>query len=320
MKFFSLFLCCVLAELSMVSSAISGDTHVRVIIPAGLPAISMAEMIEGDAFALPGYQVEYTVLKSPDLLAGKLISGDAELAIVPTNLAIKLYNKGVKVKYCGGSVWGILYMISQQKSDGWQVLKGKEIYSLGRGLTPDIVLRYLLSKNGLEPGKDVQIHYVNNAMELAPSFLLGKSNYSVIPEPALSMVLKKKPDTHVMLDLQKEWSKETGMTSGYPQACLIALGDFADREPEFVNEFRTAFGTALAKVNADPQHAAQLASQYLKTPAAPVMATAIPRSNLKWVDADTDRKALEAYYKILYAFEPAVLGGKMPDDNFYLEP
>lgn len=321
MKYFmSLFLGSILVGLSLVSSALADDTRVRVIMPTGLPAIAMAEMIAGGAFEFPGYQVEYDVLESPDLLAGKLISGDGELAIVPTNLAIKLYNKGVKVKYGGGVVWGILYIISQEEANGWQALQGKEIYALGRGLTPDIVLRYLLSKNGLDPDKDVKIHYVNNTTELAPAFLIGKSRYSLIPEPALSMVLKKKPDTRILLDLQKEWSKQTGMTSGYPQASLIALEDFATKEPEFVREFMSAFGAAVAKVNAQPQRGAQLAATYLKVPAEPVIAAAIPRSNLKWVPAADARTALETYFSVLYAFEPAVLGGKLPDDEFYLEP
>lgn len=320
MKIFSVLFSFTLAGLALASLAIGSDTRVRVIMPTGLPAISMAEMIEGGAFELPGYQVEYDILESPDLMAGKLISGDAELAIVSTNLAIKLYNKGVDVKYGGGVVWGILYLISQEEADDWQALKGKEIYALGRGLTPGIVLRYLLTKNGLNPDKDVKIHYVNNATELASAFLVGKSSYSLIPEPALSMVLKKKLDTRIMFDLQKEWASGTGTSSSYPQASLIAVGGFATREPEFVRKFMTAFGVAIDKVNANPQHAAQLASRYLKIPDAPVIATAIPRSNLKWVGAADARLPLEKYFEILYAHEPDVLGGKMPDENFYLEP
>ncbi len=291
--------------------------NVRVIVPTGVPAISMAEMIKGDSFQMPGYSVDYDVLESPDMLAGKLISNEADLAVVPTNLAIKLYNKGVKIRYGGGVVWGILYVVSQEKTNDWQALNGKEIYTLGRGLTPDIVLRYLLTKNGLIPDKDVTIRYANSATELAPTFLVGKSSYSLLPEPALSMVMKKKPSTNLMFDLQKEWAKATGIADGYPQASLIMIGDFAEKHPGFIEKFLAAYKASVEKTNADPAHAAQLAATFLKTPGAPIIAQAIPRSNLRWVPAAKAKKPLETYFKVLRDFNPAVIGGKMPDDAFY---
>ncbi len=310
-----------IVALPVVSSAADAKTqNVRVIMPTGVPAISMAEMIRGKGLHFPGCTVDYQVLESPDMLAGKLISGEAELAVVPTNLAIKLYNKGVKVRYAGGVVWGILYVISQDKTNDWNALRGKEIYTLGRGLTPDIVLRYLLSQNGLTPDKDVAIRYVNSTTELAPTFLVGKSRFSLIPEPALSMVMKKKPDTNIMFDLQKEWARATGISTGYPQASLIMIGDFADKHPDFIRHFMEAYKESINKVNADPARAGKMAATYLKTPGAPVIAHAIPRSNLKWVPAAEARKPLETYFKVLRDFHPAVIGGKMPDDAFYYVP
>ncbi len=315
---FKILLVTVVIGLPGIAMAVDEATkRVRVIMPTGLPAISMAEMIAGDGLELPGYQIEYEVLEAPDMLAGKLISGEADLAIVPTNLAIKLYNKGVEITYGGGVVWGILYIVSQDKTNDWQDLKGKEVYALGRGLTPDIVLRYLLSKNGLIPEKDVTIRYANSTTELAPSFLVGKSSYSLLPEPALSMVMKKKPDTNIMFDLQKEWARETGMHSGYPQASLIMVGPFAAKHPDFIRTFMQAYKNGIDKANADPARAASLAGTYLKTPKAPVIADAIPRSNLRWVPAAEARKPLETYFQVLREFNPKVIGGKMPDDGFY---
>lgn len=308
------------ALVTLPLNAIAADEkvkNVRVIMPTGVPAISMAEMIKGKSFEMSGYTIDYTVLESPDMLAGKLISNEADLAVVPTNLAIKLYNKGINIRYGGGVVWGILYVISQERTNDWQALKGKEIYTLGRGLTPDIVLRYLLTKNGLTPGKDITIRYANSTTELAPTFLVGKSSYSLIPEPALSMVMKKKPSTNIMFDLQKEWAKVTGITDGYPQASLIMIGDFAENNPEFIEKFLAAYEKSVQKTNTDPAHAAKLAATYLKAPGAPIIAQAIPRSNLRWVPAAEARKPLEAYFKVLSDFNPAVIGGKMPDDAFY---
>ncbi len=300
-----------------LTAAEEGTKTVRVIVPVGVPSISMAEMIKGEGLNMPGYNVDYQVLESPDVLAGKLISNEADLAVVPTNLAIKLYNKGIDIRYGGGVVWGILYVVSQEKADGWQALKGKDLYTIGRGLTPDIILRYLLTKNGLTPDKDVHIRYANSTSELVPTFLVGKSSYSLLPEPALSMVMKKKPSTSLMFDLQKEWTKATGIADGYPQASLIMIGDFAEKNPEFIKRFLAAYEKSVQKTNAEPEHAAKLAATFLKSPGAPIIAKAIPRSNLHWVPAAEARKPLEIYFKVLHDFNPAVIGGKMPDDGFY---
>ncbi len=37
--------------------------NVRVLMPTGVPAISMAEMIKGESFQMPGYAVDYQVLE-----------------------------------------------------------------------------------------------------------------------------------------------------------------------------------------------------------------------------------------------------------------
>jgi NitT/TauT family transport system substrate-binding protein len=301
-----------------VQAAAKKNVKVRVIMTTGTPAISMAGMIESDELKVPGYDVEYNVLQTPGLLAGKLVAGDAELAVVPTNLAIKLYNKGVKVKYAGGVVWGILYIITQEDVKNWNDLKGKEIYTLGRGLTPDIVLRYLLTANGLDPEKDVTLTYVNGTTELAPVFITGKSKTSIIPEPALSMVMAKKPDTRIAMDLQEEWTKATNSSSSYPQASLVVLGDFSEKHPDFVEQFTSAYAKAINEINVNPAQGGQLASQYLDMPPAPIIAKSIPRSNLRWISADEARVPMETYLKVLFDFSPETIGGKMPDANFYL--
>lgn len=317
-RFFTYTAVLLLSIFVLTTNLHAAEKTVRVLMPTGLPAISMAGMIEGGELNIPGYSVEYDIVEAPSLMAGKLVAGEADLAVVSTNLAIRLYNKGVKVKYAGGVVWGILYIITQEDVSSWQDLKGKEIYALGRGLTPDIILRYLLNKNGLDPEKDVTLSYVSGTTELAPAFVAGKSKTSIIPEPALSMVLSKKPDTRIAMDLQKEWAKATGSSESYPQASLIVLGDFASQHPEFVQQFTAAYDRAVTGINNDPDKGGKLASRYLDMPSAPVITKAIPRSNLRWVPAAEARQSVETYYKVLFDFSAKTIGGKMPDDNFYL--
>jgi len=38
--------------------------------------------------------------------------------------------------------------------NSWQKIKGKKVYLMGRGMTPDVMFRYLCGKNNLIPDKD----------------------------------------------------------------------------------------------------------------------------------------------------------------------
>lgn len=45
-------------------------------------------------------------------------------------------------------------------------LAGKTIYSTGKGTTPEYVLNYILTENGIDPAKDVTIEYKSEATEV----------------------------------------------------------------------------------------------------------------------------------------------------------
>ncbi len=50
---------------------------------------------------------------------------------------------------------------------------------------------------------------------------------------------------------------------------------------------------------------------------APVVTNAVPRRNLSFVNAQDSRAQLEEYYQTLFNFSPKLIGGQMPDEDFY---
>ena len=96
-----------------------------------------------------------------DEIVPKLIKGNLDMAAIPANLAATLYQKtngGIQV--LAVNTLGVLYVV--EKGDtvhSFADLKGRTILSTGKGTTPEYVLRYLLTKNGLDPDKDVKIEY-----------------------------------------------------------------------------------------------------------------------------------------------------------------
>ncbi len=43
--------------------------------------------------------------------------------------------------------------------------------------------------------------------ELAPLFIEGKAKYAVVPEPMLTQIMTKKPETKIVASLNEQWKK-----------------------------------------------------------------------------------------------------------------
>ncbi len=286
-------------------------------MPAGAPTISIIKAMKEQPAIADGVTVEYEMVKSPDLMASKLIKGELAAAIVPSNLAIKLYNKGIDYKYAATGVWGILYIVGNEEVNGWQDLKGKTITMIGRGLTPDIVTRHLLKANGLEPDVDVTFEYVDGATNLAPMFISGKSSISIMPEPMLSKVMTKKQDSKILFDLQAEWKNATGTSDSYPQAGMLIKGDIIANHPMVAKALLDTYNESITWVNQNPTEVSTYADELKIGTHGKLISKALPRMNLMFKNAIDSKTALETYYQVLFDASPKAIGGKMPDDNFY---
>lgn len=290
---------------TLLSLTIFGNNKIKVIAPMGAPSMSLLKMMDENK-VIGNKEIEYEILNASDVLASKIISKEADIAIIPSNLASNLYNKDIDIKLVSTSVWGILYLVSSDDSiKTWEDLKGKEITTIGRNLTPDAILSYLIKANGLKVGKDIKLTYINSAPELAQLFLAGKIDIAIIPEPILSSVLMKKKDTNIIFNIQDEWKKTTKVA--IPQVVMIAQGDLAKNNKEFLDEFIENYKNSIEWVNANPDKIGKV------TP------SSIKRSNLMFKNAKDSKRELEEYYKVLLKFNPKLIGGKLPDDKLYYE-
>lgn len=295
------------------------NISLKVAAPSGAPTLSMIKMFKENPSFGEHIEISYESVKSPDAMASKIVSGEIDIAVVPTNLAAALYNRGVEYKLAASVVWGVLYVVGNEEINGWEDLKGREIYTLGRGLTPDIVFRYLLASNGIDPEKDVTLTYMGEATELASSFIAGKSTISVIPEPVLSNVMMKKQDTVILLDLQEEWSKLDKGDSSYPQASLIIKNELIENHPEFVEMFLKEYESSIEWLSANPEKAGQYSEELETGLSKAAVINGLQRSNIEYRSSKKVREAVEKYLKVLFEYSPEAVGGKLPDEGFYFE-
>lgn len=300
------------------SPEVYGDRSFQVIAPAGVPTISIAKMMKEDQ-EIEGAKMVYESILATNALAPKLMSGEADFAVVPSNLAITVYNKGADYQYAGSTVWGILYLVSNDSAiKDWQDLKGKTIVLIGRGLTPDLTLRYIMAENGLNPDTDVNFEYVSGSTELGPMFISGKADIALLPEPMYTQVMTKKPDAQLVFDLQAEWKKIANGES-YPQTAILIKTDLVDNYPVLAQNFLDKLAESVEFAKHDPQTTGLYMEEFNPNLKAGVITKAIANCNLEFKDALTAKEALETYYQRLMDFGPENIGGKMPDENFYYQ-
>lgn len=290
---------------------------IKVVAPSGAPTLSMIKMFKETPNLQENIEIDYESLKSPDVLSSKLMSGEADIAVVPTNLASSFYNRGLPYKLAASNVWGVLYLVSSEEINTLEDLKGKEVYTMGRGLTPDIVFRFILDQNGIDPDKDMNLRYLTGSTELASSLIAGESEIALISEPILSKVILKKGDVKVNLDIQEEWSKVTKLSSSYPQASLIIKEDIIESNPDFVDAFIKEFEESIKWANENSTEAGNYSEELQTNLNAKIVDKSIERINMKFVAAQEAKEAIETYLNVLFEYSPESVGGKLPDDDFY---
>ena len=172
--------------------------------PTGIGMVKLMEDNKSD--------YDISIYNSPDQIVSKIVSGEVDIAAVPSNLAAVLYNKtNGKVKLAGINTLGMLYIVENGNSiKNIKDLKGKTIYSSGKGAVPEFALNYILKANGIDPDKDVKIEYKTDHSEVASAIAAKKIDIAVLPEPFVTTTQMKDKNLHISLDLTKEWNKVSG--------------------------------------------------------------------------------------------------------------
>lgn len=287
--------------------------------PNGLPALTVAKLVKDNPILDESISINYEMQKTPDLLVTKILKEEADIAIVPSNLAAQAFNKGIPYKIVATASWGTIYLAGTEEVKSFEDLKGKEIHSFGKGLTPDLVLRFVLSKNGIDPEEDVKITYLNSAADLGPLFISGKASLAVLAEPLAANMLIKKEDANIIFDLNKEWGKITGSDKGYPQASLIIKSDLIDKNKDFVENLLKEYEKSRVWTKKNPEKLGEYAEELEISIEKETIIEAMKRIDMDYFNIEESQEEYNDYYKALLEFSPDFIGGEVPDEEIYFE-
>ena len=290
-------------------------TALRVAGLKGPTTMGLVNMLTADDAA---DLVNFNMYGAADEVVPLLVKGDIDAAAVPANLAATLYQKtnGAVEVACVNTL-GVLYIVENGETvNSVADLKGQTLVTTGKGTTPEYVLRYLLTKNGLDPDKDVKIEYYSEASEVTAQMAASKKDaIAVLPQPYVTAAQLKDSSLRVVLDLTKEWNKvcDTQLITGV----TVVRTEYAKENPDIVANFLRDYEKSIKAAQTDVAGTAALCEETGVVAKKAIAQKALPQCNIVYRVGDEMKADINAYLKVLYDASPAAVGGKLPDANFY---
>lgn len=304
---------CMALSLVTLASAEEATSVYALMGPTGIGMVSLMED-HADEYA-------FTLVGAPDAVVSAIASGEADIAAVPTNLAATLYNKTKgNVQLLALNTLGVLSILEMGDTiQSVEDLAGKTLYATGQGSTPEYVLNYILAANGLTDS--VTVEYKSEHAELATLAAAGDVDLVLLPEPHVTSVLSQNAQYRIALDVttlfEEAAAKNGEENSTMSMGCVIVRKDFAQANPEKVAAFMEAYAQSIEFVNSDVEAASQLVEKHGIMPKAAVAAKAIPNCHIVYIDGEEMKAQIEPFFQMLFAANPASVGGALPAEDFY---
>ncbi|WP_419768208.1 ABC transporter substrate-binding protein [Arcobacter sp.] len=321
-----------LSVLVMAVSLFSSEINKQIIIKVAGPFASVSHpiihMANNQSLKDMGINIKFVLWKNPDELRALILSKDINFIAIPTNVAANLYNKGVDIKLLNVSIWGILGMISRNPDlKTLKDFKGKEIAVPFRADMPDIVLKELIKKSGLDPQKDFKLRYVSSPIDAMQMLILRRVDHALLAEPAISIALRKTksfpisvvaPDLYRSVDLQEEWGKLFATKAKLPQAGIAYIGDTKGKE-KLINRFLEEYSKSLEWYKQNSIEASKLIVKELPMLEEKGLADSIAHISFESIKAIDAKEELDFFFNILKKSEPKSIGGEIPNSNLYYQ-
>jgi len=290
--------------------------------PPADPSITLAHAVASGRLAEIAETATFTAWRTPDELRAGLTSGRIALSLVPIQAAANLYNRGFPIRLANAMTNGLLYILAED--DGISTipdLAGRHIAVPFRGETPQIIFGQLLAHHGLDAEADLRITYAGTPTEAMQLMLAGRVEAALTSEPGTTAgVLRARQEGRALrraIDVQAAWGVMTGAAPVLPQAGLAVTQGFLDDHGAALPDLLAALEATTADVLADPEAAAANATEALGMPA-PLLAASIPHANLVARPAVEARADIERMLTAMAGPDMARIGGRLPNDAFYL--
>ena len=293
-------------------TAAEEDVTVRVASLKGPTSIGLADLMVQE-----GTPYEFSIFGTADEVNQKVISGDVDIALVPSNVSSVLYAKtDGKVRCIDLNTLSVLCLIDRTGTvTDLGGLAGKTVYMTGKGTTPQYTMEYLLGQAGL--ADQVTLEYGSEPSEALAQLQQHEDACALLPQPYATVALSKVEGAVLAFNLGIAWTRYAPEGSQLVTGVTIVRSEFLDEHPSAVTAFIEAHKASVEAVNADPAAAAKIVAEKGIIDNEAVVAKAIPECGIVCTTGDEMEEALEGYLSVLHGMDPSSVGGSMPEDDFY---
>ncbi len=268
--------------------------------------------------------VEVIRWNTPDQLRAGMLDGSIDITFVPSYVGANFYNKGVQFKLMNIITGGILYVISTNPSiKSIEDLQGETVLVPFQNDMPDLVLQSMLQKLDLEIGSDVKIKYAPTPTVAVKMAVSGQAETLLIPEVAatkIQLVAKQKQGItfHRSINLTEEYGRLFSTTNFIPQAGVAVRETFANQNPQLISALQKAMEQSAKVLMKDNKRVVQMTETVWKGQGQ-VFVKSLPYWNINVQPAAEVQTDIEEFYQIMHKLNPAIIGGKLPPDEFYMK-
>lgn len=184
-----------------------------------------------------GIDIELINGKGADKCMTALLSGEADIGFMGSEASIYVHSQGKEgsvVNFAQLTQTDGSFLVGREKDEDFNFdkLRGKTIIGGRIGGMPEMTLEYVLRKNGLEPGRDVNIRTDVQFDVMAGAFTGGEGDYVTLFEPVATN-LEKEDKGYVVASIGAEAGE-------VPYTSYSTTNEFLDKNPELVQGFTNA--------------------------------------------------------------------------------
>jgi NitT/TauT family transport system substrate-binding protein len=342
------FLGCLLAVFLVCACVNKGGIEsyvpIKVVMVDGSPLLTMSKMAWENFEIRKGYDINYTLIFDSDALVASLLNKEPDFAIAPVNVAAMMNANGSGYRLAAVPIWGILHIVSNQNISSLDDLKGETLLVYGRSGVPGITIRALFELNNIKyvenqgtrftvPADTVHIIYLAGASDVRDAVIAGRLDnmtvkFALFAEPvatAIAGTTANLPQGQftAKISLQSEWAKKNN-GAVFPQAALIFHERLLEKDTVLIKKFIAMTELSAMYAQYYPKEAGDLVVTLgsISIPGGNITESAVKagRIPLNFARAPAAKDAVNTYLKIIYEDTPSLIGGSMPQDNFYYEP
>lgn len=202
--------------------------------------------IELGYFKDEGIDLELVTGFGADKVMTSLISGDADIGFMGSEASIYVFAENsedyvINFSQLTQRAGNFLVAREDMPDFKWTDLKGKKLLGGRAGGMPQMLLEYILKKNGIDPKNDLEIIQNIDFGSTAAAFSSGIGDFTAEFEPAATS-LETAGTGYVVASL--------GVDSGYvPYTAYSARKSYIEKNPEIIQAFTNAIQKGVEYVN-----------------------------------------------------------------------